>query len=103
MVEQLREDPLVDPVFLVDRTHQANCGDLFLRLGGADLAHIAAEGKIPRHASWAEHRTRRTGLDTLLNLADLASFNADQKTLDARITRRLGHPEPANESNEPRH
>jgi transaldolase len=60
--------------------------DLFPRLSDEDRTVIAAEGKIPRHARWAERiEAGEIAIDTLLNLAGLASFTQDQEALDNRI------------------
>jgi transaldolase len=68
---------------MVDRD---GCGDMFPHLSTEDLQQIAADGKIPRHERWADRiRSGALAVDTLLNLAGLASFAADQAQLDARI------------------
>lgn len=73
---------------LVDRAHDAGAGDLFPRLSDTDLARIAADGKVPKHAVWADRvKSGELAIDTLLNLAGLASFASDQKALDDRIRR----------------
>jgi transaldolase len=71
---------------LVERAHAAGCGDMFPRLSKEDSGFISSDGKIPKHERWAE-RIKDGGLaiDTLLNLAGLASFASDQKELDDRI------------------
>ena len=71
---------------LIDRVHAAGCGDLFPYLSDRDLQHIAEDGKIPKHERWASRiESGELAIDTLLNLAGLASFTADQKALDDRI------------------
>jgi transaldolase len=73
---------------LIDRVHQAGCGDMFPYLSDADLKHIADDGKIPKHERWAKRIANgELAIDTLLNLAGLASFAADQAQLDERIGR----------------
>ncbi len=68
---------------MVDRD---GCADMFPHLSPDDLQQIAADGKIPRHERWADRiRSGEIAVDTLLNLAGLASFAADQAQLDARI------------------
>lgn len=70
---------------MVDRD---GCGDMFPHLSQEDLKQIAADGKIPRHERWADRiRSGELAVDTLLNLAGLASFAADQAQLDERIAR----------------
>ncbi|VAW24929.1 Transaldolase [hydrothermal vent metagenome] len=71
---------------LIQRVHAAGCGDMFPYLSGADLQHISGDGKIPKHKRWAGRiATGELAIDTLLNLAGLASFTNDQAKLDARI------------------
>jgi len=71
---------------LVERAHAAGAGDLFPRLSRKDLDAIAAHGKIPKHTHWASRiAAGELAIDTLLNLAGLASFTADQSALDERI------------------
>ena len=73
---------------VVSRAHDLGVGDLFPRLSEADLARIADDGKIPQHAFWADRiKAGEVGIDTLLNLAGLASFTSDQTALDERIRR----------------
>jgi transaldolase len=73
---------------LIRRVHEAGCGDLFPYLSDSDLQFIAADGKIPDHDRWAKRiESGELAIDTLLNLAGLASFTADQAALDARIKR----------------
>ena len=72
----------------MDRAHQLGAGDLFPRLSEDDLSAIAAGGKIPEHTRWAGRvKQGELAADTLLNLAGLASFTADQEALDERIRR----------------
>jgi transaldolase len=60
--------------------------DLFPQLADADLARIAQDGKIPRYTAWAGRiASGELAVDSLLNLAGLASFTADQKALDDRV------------------
>ncbi|MFV0268931.1 MAG: transaldolase family protein, partial [Draconibacterium sp.] len=73
---------------LIDRVHRAGCSDMFPYLSEKDLGFIASDGKIPRHERWASRiESGELAIDTLLNLAGLASFTADQKELDDRIRR----------------
>ncbi|MBW6536831.1 MAG: transaldolase family protein [Mariniphaga sp.] len=76
---------------LIDRAHKAGCGDMFPYLSDTDLKHIAKDGKIPKHERWAKRIANgELAIDTLLNLAGLASFAADQVQLDKRIGRIIG-------------
>jgi transaldolase len=71
---------------LVDRARRLGAEDLFPRMSAEDLQRIAREGKVPKHASWAERIASGTAaVDSLLNLAGLASFTADQAALDERV------------------
>jgi transaldolase len=71
---------------LVDHARKAGCGDMFPELSKADLDQIASDGKIPNHEHWADRiRKGEIAVDTLLNLAGLASFTHDQAQLDQHI------------------
>jgi transaldolase len=71
---------------LVQRAWDAGCGDLFPRLSDTDLQNITEDGKIPKQERWASRiRNGELAIDTLLNLAGLASFASDQAQLDERI------------------
>jgi transaldolase len=73
---------------LIDRVHAAGCGDMFPYLSEKDLKYISDDGKIPNHERWAARiESGELAIDTLLNLAGLASFANDQANLDARIER----------------
>ncbi len=71
---------------LLAQAHECGCADMFPRLSAAELKRLVEEGKIPKHESWKERIARNElAVDTLLTLAGLASFAADQQALDARI------------------
>ena len=71
---------------LINRAHETGCGDLFPILEEAELNYIAEDGKIPKHERWKKKIQKdEIAVDTLLNLAGLASFTADQAALDDRI------------------
>ncbi len=71
---------------LVNRAHETGCGDLFPILREAEINYIAEDGKIPNHQRWkTKIQKDEIAVDTLLNLAGLASFTADQTALDDRI------------------
>lgn len=73
---------------LIEKVHAAGCGDMFPKLSDTDLKHISEDGKIPKHERWANRIEKgELAIDTLLNLAGLASFTNDQKELDERIER----------------
>jgi transaldolase len=65
--------------------------DLFPQLADTDLARIARDGKIPKYPAWAPRiASGELAVDSLLNLAGLASFTADQKALDDRVRGLIG-------------
>lgn len=71
---------------LVGIAHEEGCGDMFPSLSKDEKMHIASDGKIPVFSRWAgKIKEGKIAPDTLLNLAGLASFTADQKMLDDRI------------------
>ena len=82
--------PPASPEELVERARESGAGDLLPVLGDADLAAIAADGKIPRHSRWADRIARgELSVDALCTAAGLASFTADQAALDNRIRKLL--------------
>jgi transaldolase len=86
--DDLAARPPRAPAELLERARAAGCGDLFPVLSAAERERIAKDGKIPKHAAWAARvRARELAIDTLLNLAGLASFSADQAALDQRIVK----------------
>ena len=71
---------------IVNRAHDLGAGDLFPKLSDEELAQITDDGKIPKHEIWGDRiKSGELAIDTLLNLAGLASFESDQKELDDRI------------------
>jgi len=71
---------------IVAKAHEAGLGDMFPLMDPEEKARIAAEGKIPVLSSWKERiLSGSLAPDTLLTLAGLASFTADQRQLDDRI------------------
>ncbi len=76
---------------IVRRVHEAGLGDMFPMMTREDNERIAVEGKIPVVASWKERIVKgELAPDTLLTLAGLASFTADQRQLDDRIRGIIG-------------
>ncbi len=60
--------------------------DVFPILSDEDLNMLASDGKIPVSSRWADRiAAGKIAPDTLLNLAGLLSFTADQGMLDSRI------------------
>jgi len=76
---------------LIKRAHDAGCGDMFPVLSAEELKTLDNDGKIPVYAHW-EKRIKEGSIapDTLLTLAGLASFTADQGMLDSRIKGIIG-------------
>ena len=71
---------------LIHIAHEEGCEDMFPILTREEKAAIAADGKIPVHSRWAQKISEgKIAPDTLLTLAGLASFTADQQALDQRI------------------
>lgn len=86
LAKNLDENPPKDGDELIDRVRKAGCSDLFPYMSNEDYFHIENDGKIPKHDRWAARlSTGEIAVDTLLNLAGLASFTKDQAQLDARI------------------
>jgi len=82
----LDQDPPANGNELIQRVQDKGCVDMFPILTDQEYKTIAEDGKIPVHATWADRIAKdELAIDTLLNLAGLASFTADQKKLDHRI------------------
>jgi transaldolase len=76
---------------IVSRAHEAGCGDIFPLLTGDEAKFIASDGKIPVYSRWEKKISEgKLAPDTLLTLAGLASFTADQDMLDQRIKSIIG-------------
>jgi transaldolase len=70
----------------VERVRKAGCEDMFPSLTGEELGYIDKDGKIPLYPRWEKKiKNGELAPDTLLTLAGLASFTADQNKLDNRI------------------
>jgi hypothetical protein len=77
--------PLSGPE-LVHIAHEEGCEDMFPSLSREEKATIAGDGKIPVYTKWQQMiRDGKIAPDTLLTLAGLDSFTADQTLLDQRI------------------
>lgn len=65
---------------------QHDCGDLLVQWRPEQIRTSREEGKIPKLDNWREPlKSGRIGLDSLMNLAGLNSFTADQDAMDQRI------------------
>lgn len=86
LTDSLTTDVPQSAAEIVDRAHDMGAGDLFPKLSDAELTQIADDGKIPKHDTWGDRiKSGELAIDTLLNLAGLASFESDQQALDDRI------------------
>jgi transaldolase len=73
-------------VELVHIAYEQGCEDMFPFLSKEEKGFIASDGKIPVHSRWEKKIVDgKIAPDTLLTLAGLASFTADQEALDERI------------------
>ncbi len=71
---------------LIDTAHREGCEDMFPVLSKEEKTLIAEGGKIPVYSKWTSKISEgKIAPDTLLTLAGVASFTADQKMLDDRI------------------
>ena len=71
---------------LIHIVHEEGCEDMFPFLTKEERGFIGSDGKIPVHSRWAKKIGEgKIAPDTLLTLAGLASFTADQAMLDERI------------------
>jgi transaldolase len=71
---------------LICIAHEEGCADMFPSLTKEEKGFIVSDGKIPVYSRWANKISEgKIAPDTLLTLAGLASFTADQQMLDQRI------------------
>ena len=71
---------------LIHIAHEEGCEDMFPSLSKEEKSFISSDGKIPVHSRWEKKISEgKIAPDTLLTLAGLASFTADQEMLDQRI------------------
>jgi transaldolase len=71
---------------VVEYFHQEGCADVFPRFTDDERRRSRREGKIPRLSNWKrELESGRVAVDSLMNLAGLNSFVADQGAMDERI------------------
>jgi transaldolase len=71
---------------LIHIAGEEGCGDMFPSLTKEEKSFIASDGKIPVHSRWEKKISEgKIAPDTLLTLAGLSSFTADQQMLDQRI------------------
>lgn len=87
-VEKLAGEPLDDytPDRLVAFFADNDCGDVFVSWTDEQIRVSAEEGKIPKLDHWRDLLAEGgIGLDSLMNLAGLNSFRADQRQMDDRV------------------
>jgi transaldolase len=78
-------------VELIQIARESGCEDMFPSLTKEEKTVLAADGKIPIHSKWENKiKDGKIAPDTLLTLAGLASFTADQEMLDQRIKNIIG-------------
>jgi transaldolase len=71
---------------IVRIANEEGCDDMFPSLMKEEKCCIIADGKIPVYSRWEQKiKEGKIAPDTLLTLAGLASFTADQAALDKRI------------------
>jgi len=76
---------------LIHIAQEEGCRDMFPILTTEEKSYIASDGKIPVHSRWEKKiHSGEIAPDTLLTLAGLASFTADQEMLDERIRNIIG-------------
>jgi transaldolase len=86
LAERLSSKVPVSGSELIHLAQDEGCGDMFPSLTKEEKGFIASDGKIPVLSRWAAKiADGKITPDTLLNLAGLASFTADQAALDERI------------------
>lgn len=84
--ESLDSEPPKTGKEVISRAGEFGISDMFPNLSIEEMAAISKDGKIPVHSRWAEAiKKGEVAVDTLLNLAGLASFTTDQNALDHRI------------------
>jgi transaldolase len=91
-VDALQQEELdrFGPDQLVEHFAAHGCGDLLVKWTPQQAEKSYQEGKIPRLENWkGELATGRIGLDSLMNLAGLSSFRADQQAMDERVEKVL--------------
>lgn len=71
---------------LIHIAHEEGCEDLFPYLTKEEKASLASDGRIPVYSRWDKKIDEgKIAPDSLLSIAGLASFDADQQMLDERI------------------
>jgi len=75
-----------NPEDLVNFFQAQDCHDVLVHWSNSQIATSREEGKIPRLENWADALAEGSvGLDSLMNLAGLNTFTADQNEMDNHI------------------
>lgn len=88
IVDELLQEGLdgMGPEQLVEHFAARGCGDFLVKWTPQQMEKSYQEGKIPRLENWKDElASGKIGLDSLMNLAALNSFRADQKAMDDRV------------------
>ncbi len=86
LAQSLDEEPPKSGEALIDRARTMGSVDIFPNMSEEELETIEKDGKIPVHSKWKQRiNDENLAVDSLMNLAGLASFTADQEALDGRI------------------
>ena len=87
-VDQLEKENLdtYDAQRLRDFFADYRCANILVNWTDKQIAASRQEGKIPKLENWKQPlASKAVGLDSLMNLAGLNSFTADQEAMDNRI------------------
>ncbi len=87
-VDELEQENLdsFTPDDLINFFADHDCGDFLVKWTDSQVRTSAEEGKIPKLENWKDTLERKEiGLDSLMNLAGLNSFAADQRAMDERV------------------
>ena len=86
LAERLTSRMPVSGSELIHIAYEEGCEDMFPSLTKEEKSFLASDGKIPVYSRWDKKISQgKIAPDTLLTLAGLASFSADQELLDQRI------------------
>jgi len=88
-VDKLEKEELeaYTPDNIIDFFHANNCGDMMVRWTEKQIKTSMDEGKIPHLDKWKDALLKKEiGTDSLMNLAGMCSFSADQRAMDNRVT-----------------
>jgi transaldolase len=86
LAQSLDEETPKSGEALIDRARTMGSIDIFPNMSEEEMEIIAQDGKIPVHSKWKQRiNDENIAVDSLMNLAGLASFTADQAALDGRI------------------